>query len=80
MGNAVESLAVPTLLLGRRDVGLGLLRPLDELSARIGGLLDISFIGEIDHEQSLTWLKTLVNSDPILCLEDSACPVKTCTL
>jgi len=53
VGNAVESLAVPTLLLGRRDVGLGLLRPLDELSARIGGLLDIGFIGEIDHEQSL---------------------------
>jgi hypothetical protein len=70
VGNAVKSLAIPALLGGRGHVGLRLLDELDEVRDRVNRLFGIGFIGEIDHEQSLTCLKYCVKSDPILSLED----------
>jgi hypothetical protein len=70
VGNPVEFPAVPALLLGRGDVGLRLLDELDEVRDGVHRLFGIGFIGEINHEQSLTWFITCVKPDPILALED----------
>ena len=68
VGNTVEILAVSALLLGRGDVGLRLLDELDEVR---NGVRRRGFVlGGLSHEQSLTWRKGCVNSDPILSLED----------